>query len=332
MNEIATDTALEELPQINHETTPTVWVVIVTWNRADAVISCLISLNALTYPNFKVVVVDNGSTDGTVQKLRDIFPSLDIIANSRNQGYTGGNNAGIEHALRHGAAYVLIINNDTRVHPRLIDELVAVAESDPRIAVVGGKALWAHQPRRIWAAWCELTYGPMLTRVYGRDAIDSPFYQQVRDVGQVVGCGYMWRREALEDVGLLDTSFFGYHEDVDWCYRARCNGWRVVYAGNAIIYHTGSLSTDSQFRESMPMMYFLGRNAVLFTKKHSNPWRLAQITFAAALGSLHRVWRGQPGAARGERLFWQGFRDGLANRNRQTNFRFEPPAAERSQA
>jgi GT2 family glycosyltransferase len=324
---------MDESAPIDDPTTPPVWMVIVTWNRVDAVISCLISLNALTYPNFRVVVVDNGSTDGTVRRLRAIFPSLDIIANSRNQGYTGGNNAGIEHALKHGAAYVLMINNDTRVHPHLIDELVAVAESDPRIAVVGAKALWEHQPRRVWAAWCELTYGPTLTRIYGRNAIDSAYYRQVRDVGQVVGCGYLWRREALADVGLLDTSFFGYHEDVDWCYRARKNGWRVVYAGEAIVYHKGSLSCGPQFRERMPMMYFLGRNAVLFTKKHANLWRLAQITVASAVGSLQRAWRGWSTlTARSEVIFWQGFLDGLANRNRQTNFRYEPSAAERSQA
>ena len=305
---------------------PLVWIVIVTWNRVDAIISCLISLNALTYPNFRVVVVDNGSTDGTVERLRAIFPKLDIIANARNQGYTCGNNAGVLHALQRGAEYVLMINNDTKVHSALIDELVAVAESDPRIAVVGAKALWAHQPRRIWAAWCELTYGPMLTRVYGRNTVDSPFYQHVRDVEQVVGCGYMWRRTALEDVGLLDTDFFGYHEDVDWCYRARKQGWRVVYAGLAIIYHLGSLSSRTQFREHMPTMYFLGRNAVLFTKKHANLWRLVQITCTSAVGSAQRAVAGWSATTtRAEVMFWQGFWDGLANRNRQANFRYEPP-------
>jgi GT2 family glycosyltransferase len=323
MNEVSTDnkTAVAGLPQL--------WLVIVTWNRADAIISCLLSLNALTYQNFHLVVVDNGSEDGTVEKLRAIFPRLNLIAHTRNQGYTGGNNAGMRYALEHGADYVLMLNNDTRVHPRLIDELMKVAQSDPRIAVVGAKAVWANASGRIWAAWCELTYGPSLTHVYGRDALDSAFYRKVRDVGQVVGCGYMWRRQALLDVGLLDTDFFGYHEDVDWCYRARARGWRVVYVGTAVVYHIGSLSSSPRFKHRMPAGYFLGRNAILFTKKHAGPLRLAQVVFTAVGGSLQRLLRGRTIAhLRGEREFWQGLGDGLMNRNRHSSFTYIPSATD----
>jgi GT2 family glycosyltransferase len=163
--------------------------------------------------------------------------------------------------------------------------------------------------------------------------MDSPLYQRVRDVEQVVGCGYMWRRAALADVGLLDTDFFGYHEDVDWCYRARKHRWRVVYAGLAIIYHLGSLSSRTDFREHMPTMYFLGRNAVLFTKKHASFPRLVQIMVTSAIGSVQRAVAGwSRTATRAEMLFWQGFRDGLVNRNRQVNFRYEPPTEEGSHA
>jgi hypothetical protein len=224
-----------------------------------------------------------------------------------------------------------MLNNDTRAHPLLIDELMRVAQSDPRIAVVGAKAMWANRPGRIWAAWCELTYGPTLTHVYGRDAADSAFFRKVRDVGQVVGCGYMWRRQALLDVGLLDTDFFGYHEDVDWCYRTRGKGWRVVYAGTAMVYHIGSLSSDPRFPQHMPASYFLGRNAILFTKKHAGRMRLVQVAVAAMVGSLQRLWRGRTLAhLHGEREFWQGLRDGFVNRNRQTEFRYVASATEGS--
>jgi GT2 family glycosyltransferase len=315
---------------------PKVWVVIVTWNRIEAIVSCLLSLNALVYQNFELVVVDNGSEDGTVERLRAIFPRLNLIANTRNQGYTGGNNAGIRYALERGADYVLILNNDTRVHPRLINELLKVAESDPRTAVVGAKAMWMDTPGKngtIWAAWCELTYGPNLTWVYGRDAPDSTFYSKVREVDQVIGCGFMWRRQALLEVGLLDTDFFGYHEDVDWCYRARAQGWRVMYVGSAIVYHSGSLSSNPNFKHRMPAGYFLGRNAILFTKKHGNGLRLLQVIVTAAWGSLQRLLRGRTVAHwRGEREFWQGVQDGLSNRNRQTSFTYIPSADEGSRS
>jgi GT2 family glycosyltransferase len=308
------------------KTGPAVWIVVLTWNRVEAVMKCVIGLNAIRYPNTHVLVVDNASEDGTVDRLRRAFPKLPVIANRRNFGYTGGNNIGIKYALAQGAQYVLLLNNDTLVHPNLVDELVRVAESDPQIAVVGAKNMHMDRPDRIWSAWSEVTYGPTLTKQFGVNAHDNAFYRQVRDVGIVVGCGYMWRRAALIQVGLLDTELFGYHEDVDWCYRARKAGWRVVYVGTAVVYHSGSLSSASNYNERMPSMYFIGRNGVMFVKKHSNLLRLIHLGFSELLGSIRRcirykAWRNQTG----EREFWQGFWDGLWNCNRQKKFQCAAP-------
>jgi GT2 family glycosyltransferase len=301
---------------------PAVWIIVLTWNRADAVMKCVIGLNAIRYLNAYVLVVDNASEDDTVERLQNAFPQLRVIKNNRNLGYTGGNNIGIRYALEHGADYVLLLNNDTLVHPDLVDELVRVAEGDTRIAVVGAKNVHMDRPEILWAAWSEVTYGTNLTHIHGAQCRDSARYRQVRDVAVVVGCGYMWRRTALEHVGLLDTSFFGYHEDVDWCYRARKLGWRVVYVGTAVIYHAGSLSSSSIHGKRMPAMYFIGRNGVLFVKKHSNKFRLVQLACAEVIGSIrrcirYRAWRNPTG----ELEFWQGFWDGLWSQNRQHQFR-----------
>jgi GT2 family glycosyltransferase len=301
---------------------PKVYVIIVTWNRADAVVRCVLSQNLLTYPNVEVVVVDNHSEDDTVERLCSIFPELTVLVNERNLGYTGGNNVGIQWGLSRGADYFFILNNDAIVDPRVLDELVRVAESDRRIAVVGAKNVVMHNSKMLWAAWGDITYGPTLTRVHGRWKRDGRSYRRIRDVDHVVGNGFMWRREALESIGLLDTNFFGYHEDVDWCYRAKRAGWRVVYVGSAIVRHEGSLSSNPHFESRMPAMYFIGRNAVLFTKKHAGALRLAQLTFTSLAGSIWRyvpaTWKGYK---TGERLFWQGFWDGLWNRNRLGEFR-----------
>ncbi|MEW5923863.1 MAG: glycosyltransferase family 2 protein [Candidatus Zixiibacteriota bacterium] len=307
---------------IKHQ--PRVHVIVLTWNRVEAVIRCLLSLNALDYSNYEVVVIDNHSEDGTVERLRSIFPRLDIIANERNLGYTGGNNVGIRHALNKGAEYIVMLNNDTLVHPDFISEMVKVAESDRSIAVVGSKNIMCVRPRIIWAAWGEITYGSTLTRIHGKHSLDSSEYNQIRDVDQVIGCGYMWRREALLDIGLLDTNFFGYHEDVDWCFRARKAGWRVVYVGSAIVYHQGGLSCSPGFTHCIPVMYFLGRNGVLFVRKHSNLMNLLRLTFNSMLGSIQRYRANRRnGGSGGELQFWQGFWDGLRNRNRQKEFRNE---------
>jgi GT2 family glycosyltransferase len=300
---------------------PKVCVVIVTWNRSDAVVRCVLSLNALQYENLDVVVVDNNSQDGTVDRLKAIFPSLKVLVNEKNQGYCGGNNRGIRYALEHGAQYVFLLNNDATVHPHVISHLVRTAESDPAIAVVGAKNLNARQPYVLWAAWGEINYGPTLTRIHGQRKLDGPKYRQIRDVDQVIGCGCMWRRESLLDVGLLDENFFGYHEDVDWCHRARVCGWRVVFVGPAIVFHEGSLSCDPQFGSCIPVMYFLGRNAVLFTKKHANFLQAAKLALSSVTGSLSRYRRNRRyGSPTGEKQFWQGFWDGIMGHNRQTEF------------
>ena len=303
-------------------TSPKVCIVIVTWNRADAVVRCMLSLNVLHYPNIEVVVVDNHSADNTVDRLRTAFPELTVLVTQRNIGFTGGNNLGIRWGMERGADYFFILNNDATVHPDVLNELVRVAESDAKIGVVGAKNVLMQNPRIVWAAWADLTFGPMLTRVHGSRKVDGPYYRSVRKVDQVVGNGCMWRRAAIEEIGLLDTDFFGYHEDVDWCYRARKQGWQVVYVGTAVVKHEGSLSSHPRFDTQIPTMYFLGRNAVLFTKKHSGPLRLAQLSVNSCLGSLRRyrnsLLKGLPTA---ERLFWQGFWDGLRNRNRLTEFR-----------
>lgn len=308
----------------HHLSQPKVFIIILTWNRVHAVINCLISLNSLKYENFEVLVVDNASEDGTVQKLREIFPKLEIIVNERNLGYTGGNNVGIRHALQKGADYVLLLNNDSLVHPNLLTELIAVANSDPIIAVVGAKNLKAGNPRIIWAAWAKITYGPTLTTIYGANKLDSPKYCRIKDVEQVVGCGYMWRRKALEDIGLLDTNFFGYHEDVDWCFRARKAGWRTVYVGTAIVYHQGSLSCSPFYKNYIPVMYFLGRNAILFTRKHGNFLKLIKLLFNSIIGSIRRCHHSRNKRIKNsfgaELQFWQGVWDGFHNHNRQISF------------
>jgi GT2 family glycosyltransferase len=262
---------------------PRVALLILTWNRRDDVLRCVASLPRLDYPNLLPVVIDNASSDDTVAALRERHPDLAIIENRRNLGYAGGNNVGIRWALERGADYVLIANSDTEMTADLVSELVRVAESDPRIAVVGCRNVLMEDPRVLWGAYGELTYGPFVVRTAGERAADGEGWRVVRDVDSVIGNGYLWRRAALEQVGLLDEEFFGYHEDLDWCLRARRAGRRVVYAGTASIIHKGGSSSDRRQTRSFPMSYFLGRNGVLFVRKHAS--RLETARFALLCGA-----------------------------------------------
>ncbi|MEO8601018.1 MAG: glycosyltransferase family 2 protein [bacterium] len=262
---------------------PRVALLILTWNRRDDVLRCVASLPRATYDNLDVAVIDNASADDTVAALQAAHPELAILRNPVNLGYAGGNNVGIRWALGRGADYVQIINSDTEVTPQLTAELVRVAESDAHIGVVGCRNVLMEDPRRLWGAYGTFTYGPFLVRSDGAGALDGPAWQVVRDVDVAIGNGYLWRRAALEQVGLLDESLFGYHEDVDWCLRARRASWRVVYAGTAAIVHQGGSSSDPDRPRSFPQSYFLGRNGVVVARRYGSG--LEQARFAALCGA-----------------------------------------------
>jgi GT2 family glycosyltransferase len=125
---------------------PRVALVILNWNGRDDVLNCVATLPRLTYPNYVATVVDNGSADGSVEALRERFPEQRVLDLEKNLGICGGNTRGIADAMANGADYVLILNNDTEMHPELVTELVRVAESDERIAAVGFAVRWRGFP------------------------------------------------------------------------------------------------------------------------------------------------------------------------------------------
>lgn len=301
-------------------------VVVPTWNRRDDVLRCLRSLAAVRYPDLVTVVVDNGSADGTAQAVRDAYPDCVVLRQPVNLGFAGGNNAGIRWALAHGADWVLLVNNDAEATPDLVAGLVGVAAGTPRAGAVGARNLDLDEPDRLWGAWGELTYGPFVVRTAGRGARDGSRWHATRDADWVIGNGMLLGRAALETVGLLDESFFAYHEDVDWCLRARRAGFRVVYAGRAAILHRGGGSSAPGHARRFPQAYFLGRNGVLLVRRHGRPaerLRFAALCGAAWAARLARAaaLRALPGArTRGEALwaaeveFARGARDALLGR------------------
>lgn len=131
---------------------PLVYVLILNWNRRDDTVECLESLRAVKFPRLATVVVDNGSTDGSVCHIRDHFPEVTVIENRVNLGFAGGNNVGIQYALKMGADAVLLLNNDTIVAPDFVDELVRVCATDPRIGMCGSTILYYSRRTLLWYA------------------------------------------------------------------------------------------------------------------------------------------------------------------------------------
>ena len=271
---------------------PRVAIVVLNWNGKDHTKACLSSLVTDSYPSATIIVVDNGSTDGSLDMLRRDFPesaTLRYISSTTNLGYAGGNNLGIVRAIEDGAEYVLLLNNDTLIDPGFLDCLVSVIEREARVGVVGPKVLC--HPRRdlifsegerysLWFNW---------RRTIDVGALDDQADHPPRDVDYVVGCAILVSREFVGRVGLLDETFFLYYEEMDWCFRGRKLGFRVVYVPQARVYHRGGASTGG---EGQPLVeYYKTRNLIYFMRKHAAPYHWIMFVPVFCLSVTKRLIR-----------------------------------------
>ncbi len=254
-------------------TEPKIFIVLVNYNRLKDTIECIESLRKISYPNYEIIVIENGSTDDSYDKLSEIKDIL-LIRSDVNQGFTGGNNLGIQIALEKLADYVLLLNNDTVVEENFLSELVRVAEADDKIGLVGCKILYYYEKNKIWSAGGGVT--PLLKRTfqYGENKIDRGQFDQQREVDFVSGCCMLIRRQVFEKIGLLDPDYFMYYEDVDFCLRAKNNGFQVTYCPNSVIWHKVSIATDKSFRD-----YYRMRNYILFLKKNFTSNKIVHLFY-----------------------------------------------------
>lgn len=259
---------------------PIVAAVVLDWNGGDEAVAAVESLAASDVPGVRLVLVDNASRVSAIDEVQRRHPEATCLRNERNLGYAGGNNVGIRAALAAGADHVLVLNNDARVRPDTIAELVAAARRDPRVAVVGAKILRAEDPERLWMAWGEVSWRQSLVRLVGQGERDGPDFADEREVDWVSGCGLLFTRRGLEEVGLFDEEFFAYHEEVDWCARARERGLRVVWSPRAVVLHRGEGSSGAG-RYVSRKQYFVARNAVLFARRHGG--LVERLRFALAV-------------------------------------------------
>jgi hypothetical protein len=221
-----------------------VTIVVLNWKRPAETIVCLESLAAADLGGASILVVDNGSADGSVETIRARFPGVSVLALPENRGYAGGCNAGIRAALEAGAEGVLLLNNDTRVAPDFLVPLLDAMNSSPTAGAVASAVLRHDRPDMHDVAFSEVRFHERdVVQLRGVNVPVSGNFDRRREVEVVVGCCVLLRAEALRVVGLFDESYFAYHEDVDWCLRARKAGWELFYEPYARVYHLGSLST-----------------------------------------------------------------------------------------
>lgn len=243
---------------------PTVAIIILNWNGKDDTIECLESLKHITYPNYEILLVDNGSTDGSVGCFRERYPGMEIIENGTNLGFAEGNNVGIRRAMDEGADYVLLLNNDTVVDLEFLGELVKVAEGDERIGIVGPKICYYDNPTIVWSVGGKINFFTSSIGNYG-DGIVQTNFTGVENVDYVSGCALLIKNEVIMNIGLLDKDYFLYFEETDWNVRAHNHGYISVVNRDTRILHKSGASVkkvkDSNY-------YYFARNTLLFLKKN----------------------------------------------------------------
>ena len=249
---------------------PKVFAITLNWNGKDDTIECLASLKTLNYPNYGIVVVDNGSTDGSVSALRAQYPDITIIENGRNLGYAEGFNVGLRYAYENGADYFLIMNNDTVIDPHALTELVKVAETRPDIGFVSGKVYWYNEPNRLQTAGKLSSPDTLVGGHVASGEVDVGQVDEIREYDFVDDVFLLVRRAVYEEVGGYDPNFFLYYEETDWCARVRKAGFKIVYTPHAKIWHKGLIG-EGNFTHSPMRYYYLWRNKIVFMRRNASP-------------------------------------------------------------
>jgi GT2 family glycosyltransferase len=255
---------------LNESAWPLVSVVVLNWNGAADTLTCLNSLAALTYPDFNVVVVDNGSTDDSLARLGPYIAPypLTLLETGRNLGYAGGNNVGTRHALEHGADFVLVLNNDTTVAPDLLERLVESAQRNPDAGVFSARIMYFDEPERVWFDGARWNPSNLRLEWPGQGEDESSLGTADHDTDYACGAALFFRADVARQIGLLDESFFLVWEEVDWSFRARKAGSRNIVVPAAKVWHKIGVSFGS---ESSPLRtYFSIRNELLWFSRHAS--------------------------------------------------------------
>jgi len=292
-------------------TGPRVAVVVLSWNRREDTLACLRSLAG---EPASVVVVDNGSSDGSAEAVRREFPEAVLIVNDDNLGFAAGNNAGIRRALADGAEWVLVLNNDVEVEPGFLAPLLAEAARRPAAGALSPKILFADPPDRIWFAGAR--YDPRRGyngRQRGYGERDDGRWEEPWETDRVCGAAMLVPRAVLEDDGLFDEELFAYSEDTDWSLRVRERGHGLWLVPVSRVHHKVSASSGGE--SSPTTLYYGTRNSLVVAERHAplgplGTWRRRLVLLAAHLVQAGLAPRRREAIA----AVINGFRDGVHGR------------------
>jgi len=272
---------------------PGVCCVVINWNGWRDTIACVESLAAQNYSDLNILVVDNASTDDSVERIRAAFPKIGMLRAEKNRGFAAGSNLGSRCALARGAEFVWLLNNDILAPPDTVSKLMAEM-ADPGVGIVGSVLKYLDDPGRI-QAWGGGSIVPWMG--YARH-FEAPAELDGRSF--LTFASVLFRREMLEQVGLLDEGYFMYFEDSDLCFRAREAGWKLAVAAETAVLHKEGGSSPA--KKSARLDRIVTASGLRFLDRHGRPRlvakglfvlsRLAKRAVRGNFSGVLAVWRG----------------------------------------
>jgi GT2 family glycosyltransferase len=288
-----------------------IFAVILHYKGRDLTYRCVLSLRGINKKDFslEIVLVDNCSPQ-PVDKFKEEFKDLVVLKNSQNLGFAEGNNVGIRYALKNGADWVLVLNNDTTIAPDLLIKLIKQGNLINQSGILGPKIYFApgfeyHKNRYkqnqrgkvFWYAGGIIDWKNIYCFHRGVDEVDKGQYDKIEETDFISGCAMMVKKEVFEKIGLFDSRYFLYLEDVDFCQRAKKAGFKIIYVPQGKVWHYNASSSGV----GGPLHdYFITRNRLLFGIKYAP----ARTKIALLKESLKLLFNGRPWQKIGVRDFY----------------------------
>jgi GT2 family glycosyltransferase len=247
---------------------PKIFILILNWNGREDTCACLESVRKIDYPNYEVVVMDNGSQDNSVEAFREKFPEFTVIENNANLGFAEGNNRGISYALKKNADFILLLNNDAIADANILKMFIEASENYPSAGIFGAKIYYLNEPKKIWFAGGVWLPDIGQTGHEGMDQIDDgKTWENVKEIDYACGCALFVKSEVIKKIGMLEQKYFLTWEETDFAYRARRAGFSCLFVPTALVWHKVSASFNGG-AGGLLQQYFMTRNRFLWMERN----------------------------------------------------------------
>lgn len=268
----------------NNKQMPLVYLLILNYNGYEYTCGCIESLRQITYHNYRLLIIDNDSQDGSYEKLKSDYPDVEAIRTGRNLGYAGGNNVGISYAIARGAKYVCILNNDIKVEQNFLEVLVKAMENDKNIAIAG-PAVCEWNQERVQSAGAIVNFYTAEARCLNFGEKYEEISKEIITCDYVAGACLLARASLLDEIGLIPEVYFLYFEETEWCIRTKKMGYKICCIPEARIWHmeSATIGQKSDFK-----VYFQDRSRIVFEKRNAGKIQLIIFMLYIVAQTIYR--------------------------------------------